>query len=73
MGIYPTKGRIDAPWSSDIKVVVVKGKRNEDQECRSRHIIVMVAKRESGEDQGDHGWKDVTVGTGEAVVEDLEG
>ncbi len=72
-GIYPTKTRIDTPWSSDIKIMVVKGKPNEDQECRGRQINVMVAEWEPGEDQGDHGRKGDTVGTGETVVEDSEG
>jgi hypothetical protein len=62
-GIYPTQGCINAPRSSDIKVMVIDGKPRGDQEHGSKRITAMVAERESRENQGDHSWKDATVGT----------
>jgi hypothetical protein len=50
-----------------------EGKPKGDQDYRSERISVMVARQDSGENQGNHSWKDAKVGTGETMVEDLKG
>jgi hypothetical protein len=73
-GFYPLHHHcIDTRWASNIEVVVLEGKPREDQDYRSEHISVMVARQDSRENQGDHSWKDATVGRGGMMVEDLKG
>lgn len=72
-GFYPSCDCcINARWASHIEVVVLEGKTGDDQNQRTEHISVMVARQDSGENQGDHSWKDATVGTGETMVEHLK-
>jgi hypothetical protein len=55
-GFYPSRHcHINGPWASYIEVVELEGETAEDQDYRSERISVMVARQDSGENQGDHG------------------